>query len=119
MKRSVELHGCSVQVRLSGAAERALGARSAPLMVEAELYFSCLIRKRVCFFDGDHADAVEVAPGLQLRFRPIMTAACSVGFEGDEPPVTDFPIQRGEAFVPKLVTIDFRAGAWCGAFGYA
>ena len=36
-------------------------------------------------------------------------------FEG-EPPLKDFPIVKPEAFVPKRLKIDYKAGRWTGEF---
>jgi len=114
----VLIDGRPVDLRLTPAARRALAMRRTPLVAELELYFSCLIRKRVRFVEGAAGTGVEAAPNLRVCFRPIMTRSCGKDFEGDEPPVTDFPIERAEAFVPQWLAIDYRAGQWHGDFGY-
>jgi hypothetical protein len=63
-------------------------------------------------------DGVAVTDKLILSFRPIMTASCGNDYEGSEPPTTDFPITRTAPFVPRWVSIDYRAGVWWGEFGY-
>ena len=55
-----------IQVQLTAGAERALAVHPAPLLVELELLFSCLIRKRVRFPIAPHADAIPV-PGTDPR----------------------------------------------------
>ena len=55
-----------IQVRLTAGAERALAVHRTPLLVELELLFSCLIRKRVRFPVAPHADAIPV-PGTDPR----------------------------------------------------
>lgn len=109
--------GRTIAVELTERAERALRERAEPLMVEVELYFSCLLRKQVRFREGARGD-VAVTDRLSLKFRPIMTQSCGVDYEGDEPPVTDFPIARPEPFVPRWLRLDFRKGQWHGDFGY-
>lgn len=120
MKHEVEIGGRTVDIDLSTAAKRELEQRSTPLLAEMELYFSCLIRKQVRFRDvADEADVVAADDHLSVRFRPVMTAACKVGdYEGDEPPLTDFPITRPDSYIPKWLRIDFRKGKWVGEFGY-
>jgi hypothetical protein len=108
-----------VRVRLSTTARRALAARRRPLLAEMELYFSCLIRKRVRFRDLDAAaGTTAVNEHLHLRFHPVMTAACGVDYQGEEPPLTDFPVTNPAAFVPHWLEIDFRHGDWVGRFGF-
>ena len=118
---SVLLLGKPLRVDLSRAARQALDARQQPLLAEMELFFSCLIRKQVRFrvpsADIDH-DAVNAGPNLLVRFHPVMTAVCGKDYDGDEPPLTDFPIARVQAFVPHWLAIDFRHGSWRGEFGF-
>jgi len=117
MQTTVEILGKKVLVEWSAAADKKLQALAEPLVVEMELYFSCLIRKAVRF--GGEARAGNFAsagPHLKVGFRPVMTKVCRVSdFEG-EPPVEDFPIVKPEAFVPKRLTIDYKAGKWVGEF---
>ena len=107
-----------VKLALSSAAQQALAARSSPLYAEMELYFSCLIRFKVRFYEqAPHGEGVAVTDKLVVNFRPVMTEACGKDYEGDEPPLTDFPIIKQDAFVPKWLRIDFRHGEWHGEFG--
>jgi hypothetical protein len=121
MTMQASFHGKNVQVTLSPAAAEALVRRSTPLLAEMELYFSCLVRKQLRFYEQDPSteDSVPLSTGLHLRFRPVMTQACGVAsVEGEEPPVTDFPISKPAAFVPHWLYIDYRDGQWQGEFGY-
>lgn len=114
----IHIAGKPVQVRLSPAAQRALAARDKPLFAEMELYFSCLIRLKVRFYDApEHGEGVAAGDKLVVSFRPVMTRSCGNEYEGEEPPLTDFPIARRGAFVPKWLHIDYRQGRWCGEFG--
>lgn len=107
-----------VKLALSPAAQQALEARSTPLYAEMELYFSCLIRFKVRFYEqASQAEGAAVSDKLIVNFRPVMTQACGKDYEGDEPPLTDFPIVKQDAFVPKWLRIDFRHGEWHGDFG--
>jgi len=118
--RSVCLAQRDLEVRLSGAASAALVARSAPLIVEMELYFSCLIRKRVQFLSAPHPDAfcASLNEYLSVCFRPVMTRKCVLSEVEDKPELEGFPIVRPEAFVPKWLALDFRHGAWSGEFSF-
>jgi hypothetical protein len=119
MKTTIELMGRDVSVSLSDKANQELAKRSAPLFAEMELYFSCLIRKKVRFHDTSHGLAtVQVSDKLNVAFHPVMTAACGKDYEGDEPPLTDFPIHNPESFVPHWLKIDYRNNQWQGEFGF-
>lgn len=114
----LELHGRAVDIRLTPAAEAALAKRTAPLVVEMELLFSCLLRKRV-LFDGPADGTVAVNERLAVRFRPIMTRRCSVAEGGAKPPSEAFPLENPRPYVPHWLRLDFRRGRWTGEFGYA
>ena len=119
MEISIEISGKPVDIRISSAAARALASAEQAITVEMELYFSCLIRKRVLFHHELSGDpGVVVSDKLHVRFRPVMTRHCGVDYEGDEPPLTDFPIQNASAYIPKWLKLDYRRGKWLGEFGY-
>lgn len=117
MHATAEILGKKIQVEWSAAADREMTALTAPLLVEMELYFSCLIRKVVRFNRTPTLQhAVSVTPKLIVGFRPVMTKVCSVSEVEDEPPVEDFHTTKPEAFVPKKLYIDFKRGQWTGEF---
>lgn len=84
-----------------------------------ELYFSCLIRLKVRFYDSDpEASATHINDRLAVRFRPVMTRRCDLHEAGDKPPLDDFPIVKRAPFVPHWLRLDFKKGEWVGEFGY-
>lgn len=114
----LDLHGKLLDIRLTPAAEAALAKRASPLVVEMELLFSCLLRKRV-LFDGTADGARAVNERLAVRFRPIMTRRCSVAEGGARPPSEGFPLENPRPYVPNWLRLDYRRGQWVGEFGYA
>jgi hypothetical protein len=117
MQTTVNILGKPVLVEWSDSAERKMQGLSEPLLVEMELYFSCLLRKAVRFGrDAQAGEFAEASPHLKIGFRPVMTKACDINdFEG-EPPIEDFPIVKPQAFVPKRLSIDYSGGKWIGEF---
>ena len=108
-------------IDLSPAAQAALATRSGPLYAQMELYFSCLLRLKVRFYEtapGMEADWLAVNDKLKVSFRPVMTAQCNNDYQGEEPPLTDFPIAHDAPFTPRWLRLDFRQGQWQGEFGY-
>ncbi len=118
MLTDIVLANKPVKLHLTTAAQQALVARSTPLYAEMELYFSCLIRYKVRFYEKPlDGEGIAVSDNLVVNFRPVMTKACGKDYAGDEPPLIDFPIVKPEAFVPKWMKIDYRHGEWQGEFG--
>ena len=118
MDKIIEILGKKVDVSLSHAAIAALSKRDKLLVAEMELYFSCLIRKKVRFKENSSDNLVEVINNFSVRFRPVMTKECGIDYEGDEPPLTDFPVEKPAAFVPHWLKIDFKKNQWIGEFGF-
>ena len=113
------LEGKPLRVTLSKAAQRALALRQTPLIAEMELYFSCLIRLRVRFYERDEeATATPVNAQLSVRFRPVMTRACDLHEVEGKPPLGDFPIVKRAPYVPHWLRLDYKKGEWLGEFGY-
>jgi hypothetical protein len=113
------LEGRPFRVILSGAAQRALAARNAPLVAEMELYFSCLTRLRVRFYDDDpEASATPVNGRLAIRFRPVVSQRCDLHAVEGKPPLMDAPLARRAPFVPHWLRLDYRKGKWLGEFGH-
>ncbi len=119
MERTVVLHGKEVAVALSKRAVRALENRAEPLVVEMELYFSCLIRKAVRFVALDSAgEATPLGGNIYLRFRPVGSRSCGLKLSEGKPRLDDFPVVNPKAYTPDWVEVDFRHGEWLGHFGY-
>ena len=119
MHTNVEYEGKTIKLSLSPKAQKKLNDLEEPLCAEMELYFSCLIRKKLRFNHLCTADnSVKVTDKLNLRFHPIMTEVCGKDYEGDEPPTTDFPIAKVAPYIPHWLKIDYQSGQWQGEFGY-
>ena len=107
------------RVTLSEAAQCALAQRSTPLIAEMELYFSCLLRLRVRFYERDEgASATPINAQLSVRFRPVMSRRCDLHEVKGKPPLDDFPLVKRAPYVPHWLRLDFKKGAWVGKFGY-
>jgi hypothetical protein len=127
-EQNIEMMGKEIKFEISAKAERELAGRVTPLFVEMELYFSCLLRKQIRIYENngnlqaEKADgnfSVQLTDNLHISFRPVMTKSCSVSScEGEKPPLSDFPIEKPQSYVPKWLKLDFRKGEWCGDFGY-
>lgn len=113
----VSINGRDVLIEWTRAAAAELARRPRPLIVEVELYFSCLVKKFVLFHEqvGDREVAV-VNNSLSVFFRPVMSTACSI--EAAEllgrQPEADIPGDAVKKIAPRRVRIDRRKNAWTG-----
>ena len=121
MQKTVTMLDRAIQVDVSNRAEKQLQQRDAPLCLEMELYFSCMIRKRVLVCETVGTEFVaQLDDKLTIGFRPVMTKACGITetAEDGKPPLTDFPIKKPESYIPHWLRLDYRKGEWLAEFGY-
>ncbi len=116
---TVVINGHELQVRWTERAERALRQAVQPLVVEMQLYFSCVVKKRVLFHQQADFDTVTVDARLKIGFRPIASAVCDPRrFAESYPAGRDLAQGKAADMVPRFVEIDFCRGNWDGRFGY-
>ncbi len=114
----------ALRVEISPAARRALDAHSGPVYVEMELFFSCLIRKRLRWERPPPAGVTPISssddPRLVAWFHPVMAQRCALPSDAalEDLPLMDFPLDRRDAFRPRWLRVDYRGGAFCGDFGW-
>lgn len=101
-------------------AERMLSKLEQPILVEMQLYFSCVVKKRVLFHSRPPEETIEsvrVTPQLCVAFRPVEANSCD-----PEEFAAYFPVRR--EFVspgairmhPSRLRIDHQNGNWVGEF---
>ena len=113
------LEGKLFKVILSRAAQRALAERQIPLIVEMELYFSCLTRLQVRFYDDDpQGTSTPVNTSLRIRFRPVISSSCDLHEVRGKPPLKDAPLVKRFPFVPRWLQLDHGRHGWVGEFGH-
>jgi len=116
---SIVINGRDVLVEWTDAAARELARRPRPLIVELELYFSCLVKKFVHFHeDAGDRETVAASDKLRLYFRPVTSTDCS--FEVAErlgrQPEMELHSEAVSKIAPNKVSIDFASGAWQGHY---
>ncbi len=118
-RRTVQLEGREVEVRWTRRAECALQASPQPLIVELQLYFSCVVKKRVVFHQQADFATTRVNGRLEIAFRPIASRACDPReFALHYPAGKDLSAGPAGRMIPRSVEIDFRRSGWEGQFGY-
>lgn len=134
MKKQLTFHNKIIDITLSEKASEKSNAQKFPLIIEIQVYFSCLLGKRLAFYTDQPLDgAWQVEPdsfevmlkdsqhlkdGIYIRFNTVMTKACPVSDYIGPPPVTDFTIKNQKPYVPSWLDIDYRNGFWSGDYGW-
>jgi len=120
---TIRLGNKSVRLSLSQSAARMLSSNETQphVDIELELYFSCLIRKRVNVRAQSRPDTIlssDVTRNLSISFRPVTTKFCRMSDVHGEPDIESMPIKDPGRFVPKWVSLDYRHGQWTGEYGF-
>ena len=118
--RKVRLGSQQLELRLNNRAVMALREETDPLYIEMELYFSCLIGKRLNFLRQERpgsAGPSKLSETVSIGFRAMMTHTCQAGDAGHELQAGSFLADRGERYLPRWVSLDYRDGVWSGEFG--
>ncbi|MFT5218634.1 MAG: hypothetical protein ACI87H_000768, partial [Gammaproteobacteria bacterium] len=112
----------NLELRWTRRAQHQLEQLDAKLTIELQLYFSCVVKKRVLFHRQVDYPATSVNDKLALVFRPIASSACDPQILArDFPEGKDLSAGPASKMVPKRVEFDFRgghfgAGHWSGQF---
>ena len=118
--RTVTMAGKLLKVEWTQRAECALQARTEPLIIEMQLYFSCMVKKRVLFHKDSELETVGVNDTMKVAFQSIQAAACD-----PEEFARSYPIGRvldsptATKMIPSSLSIDFRQEQWEGEFSYS
>ncbi len=134
MQKQLCFHEKPLTVQLSPAASTQSARLESILLIEIQIYFSCLLGKRLAFYSDTELngawrvekeafaalldDAQKLTDNIYVRFNTVMTKACPVSDYAGPPPVTDFTIKNQKPYVPSWLNIDFKNGEWAGEYGW-
>ncbi len=113
----VHLQGHQLSLSATSRAARALARRKQPLLVEMQLYFSCLVKKKVIFHeDGEHGGQA-VGDQLSVEFRTVDALTCDpVAFAANYPERRQLTSVAATKMHPSRLYLDLRHGQWEGSF---
>lgn len=115
---TVNLRGEPLTLFWTERANQAQKQHGAPMAVELQLYFSCVVKKLV-YFDAFSPTDNEVAVGdkFLLRFRVVESDVCSPEtFAEHYPERRDLCSPQAQRMHPKTLYIDYVDGDWQGRF---
>jgi len=118
-RQTVQIRRHPLELRWSARAERELERCRQPLIIELQLYFSCVVKKRVLFHRRVDFATTRVDDRLQIAFRPIASAVCDPReFALRYPAGRDLSAGPAVRMIPAIAEIDYRDGRWEGQFRY-
>jgi hypothetical protein len=105
------------EVYWSSSAEKALQKRLAPLLVEMELKFACMVRMRVHFHENvEHKQSISITDKLSVLYRPVVGQSCSLKDSNELAGHGELTTGSMANRFPKRLAIDYVRGAWFGQY---
>ena len=134
MNTQLTFHEKTMAINLTDQAAKQSKRLNNILLIEVQIYFSCLLGKRLAFYSDTEMngawrvdkktfsamtdDAEQLTENIYVRFNTVMTKACPVSDYIGPPPATDFIISNQKPYVPSWLNIEFNKGEWSGEYGW-
>jgi len=134
LEQTLSFHEKDILIKLSDTAEQQARQLDTKLLIEIQIYFSCLLGKRLAFYSASEIEGVQqveetlfsellttakpLSDHIFVRFNTVMTKSCSVSDYSGPPPVSDFKISNQKPYVPNWLNIDFSDNLWAGEYGW-
>ncbi|VAW80003.1 hypothetical protein MNBD_GAMMA12-2712 [hydrothermal vent metagenome] len=107
----------AIDIKITRRAEKALHKRTSPMLIEMQLYLSCMVKKRVIFHEKDESKSSKVNDQLSLKFRTVVATACDpVEFAKNYPVKEELNTVATSKLSPSSLKIDYRQDQWIGEF---
>ncbi len=115
---TTDINGKNIEVSLTKRATVALSRLSQPLVVEMQLYFSCVVKKRVLFHTTPtDFSSTQVNDNLSIAFRPVQASSCDPEeFVRNFPAKTQFDSPAAIKMRPRSLQIDYKENHWAGEY---
>lgn len=118
-KDSIDIRGKTMAIMYSMRAEKALENREQSLIAELQLYFTCVVQKRVLFHEHTDLETIAANPNLKIAYHTVQSNNCDpVEFAEKHPVKKDLNSKAANAMRPSLFKIDYKNGEWIGDFSF-
>lgn len=98
-------------------ADKALIQTTKNLIAEMQLYFSCVVKKRVLFTEQANFNVIPVIDKLSVAFHPVEAASCDpIEFAKNFPAKREFDSVSAKKMRPKALKLDYKNDTWEGQF---
>lgn len=124
LKDNIEIRGKKMGIMYSKRAEKALQKRTHPLIAELQLYFTCVVQKRVNFhetldFNVTDIETISANSNLKIAYHTVQSDACDpVEFAQKHPVKKELKSNAAQSMRPSLFRIDHKDGKWMGDFSF-
>lgn len=119
LKDSIDIRGKKMSIMYSKRAEKALLKRDSPLIAELQLYFTCVVQKRVNFHENTELETINTNSNLKIAYHTVQSNACDpVEFAEKHPVKKELNSKGAQSMRPSLFKVDYKKGQWMGDFSF-
>lgn len=116
-KDSTDIRGKKMTILFSRRAKKALDRRKASLIAELQLYFTCVVQKRVIFHEQTDLETHKTNSNLEIAFHTVQSNACDpVEFAEKHPVKKELHSKGAKSMRPSLLKVDYKNNQWIGNF---
>lgn len=114
---SCKLKGKPFLIRYTKRAKEELEKRTQPLIIEMQIYFSCMVQKRVLFHTDYKHPTQSVNNKISISLRTVQSDVCDpVYYAKHHPEKKELTGQKAQNMTAKELIFDFQNGKWIGGF---
>lgn len=118
-KDSIDIRGKTMSIMYSKRAEKALAERKTALIAELQLYFTCVVQKRVLFHEHTESKTIAANSKLKILYHAVQSNACEpVEFAEKHPVKKELTSKAAKSMRPTLFQVDYKNGQWIGDFSF-
>lgn len=118
-KDAIDIRGKTMAIMYSKRAEKALTERKTALIAELQLYFTCVVQKRVLFHEHTESKTIPANSKLEILYHTVQSNDCDpVEFAEKHPVKKELTSKAAKSMRPSLFQIDYKNGEWIGGFSF-
>ena len=111
------LSGKAFVIKYTKRAKKALQTRNTPLIIEMQIYFSCVVQKRVLFHDTYDHDTVSVNEKIAVAIRSVESESCDPEYyANNHPEKRALDSSSAKKMTARELIFDYKDNNWIGNF---
>ncbi len=117
LTETIDFKDGRLAIHFTDRAKERMRKRERPLIVEMQIYFSCLVQKRVLFHDTYEHRGTPVNDKLAVALRAVESDRCDPEhFHRHHPVQRELTSAAARKMRAKALFIDYIDNAWVGSF---
>lgn len=113
----IDFKGGHLVLRYTRRAKNKIQRRKTQLTAEMQIYFSCVVQKRLLFHEVYEHSSVPVNDKIAVALRAVQSDTCDpVYFANNHPVKKEFTSKGAGKMRAKELFLDYKNGDWVGRF---